>query len=226
MLSVFILRRDVVVARRVQAEVQATRDMRVAGIADTLYQARAALKLREPDLLLTDLQLEDGAALTLIGELRRQSARPSGPAKVVVACVSDTDALCFPTITAGADNLMLDPQGTASPLATIRRTMQGEAWLGAPLARQVLGCMGALGALNMAPPADDRALDWTTEARNPLRLSAGEQRLLVLLAQGEPISGIAVRTGMSVEAIGRRIAILYRKLQWDVRTGSLTLAAA
>lgn len=226
MLSVFILRRDMVVGRRVQAEIQTTRDLRVAGIATSLYQARAALSLRLPDVLLVDLQVEDGAALTLIGELRRQGSQGRGPLKIVVACPSDSEALAFPTITAGADNLMLDPLYQASPLATIRRTTQGEAWLGAPLARQVLGCMGALGALSAPPPANDRALDWNTEARNPLRLSAGEQRLLVLLAEGEPISGVAVRTGMSVEAIGRRIATIYRKLQWDVRTGSLQLAAA
>jgi hypothetical protein len=35
-----------------------------------------------------------------------------------------------------------------------------------------------------------------------------------------------VRTAISVESIGRHIANVYRKLQWDLRSGSLSLQAA
>jgi hypothetical protein len=50
--------------------------------------------------------------------------------------------------------------------------------------------------------------------------------MLVLFALGEPIGAVAVRLGMSVEHVGRRTANIYRKLQWDVRSGALSLQAA
>ena len=75
-------------------------------------------------------------------------------------------------------------------------------------------------------PVNERALDWATDAQNPLRLSRAEQHMLTLLAQDHGIGPIALRMGVSVESIGRRIANVYRKIQWDVRSGSLSLQAA
>lgn len=222
MYSVFILRRDPLVARRTQQQLETTRDLRVHGLATSLYRARAALAHQLPDLLLTDLQLEDGAAVSLITELRR---RPGPHPKVLALSRGEDDALAMPTLVAGADNLLADPLGEVSPVATIERVLRGEAALSAALARRVLGCMHALDALD-APAGDDRRLDWQTDAHNPMKLSAGERRLLALLARGEPASTIAVRTGLSLEHVGRHVATVYRKLQWDVRTGQLSLRAA
>lgn len=222
MLSVFILRRDPLAARRTQQQLEASRDLRVSGLASSLYRARMALAAQRPDLLLTDLRLEDGAAATLIGELRRQAGTPP---KVLAVVGSGADPLAFTTIVAGADNLLFDTDGQTSPIAAIERTRRQEASLSATLAHQVLGCMNALDALD-APVADDRRLDWQTNAQNPMKLSPGERRLLALLAQGQSASTVAVRTGLSLEHVGRRVSTIFRKLQWDVRTGQLTLQAA
>lgn len=225
MLSAFILRRDTIVARRTQQVLESSRDVQVAGVAHSLYQARAALARHTPALLLTDLQLEDGAALALITELRRRPP-PAVRPKFLALARSDRDALTFATIVAGADNVLVDPTGHVSPIASIERTWRGEAWLSDSLARQALACLQATDALQAAPPADDRRLDWKLDATNPMKLSPGERRMLVLLAQGVPAGTVAFRTGLSLEHIGRRIAFVYRKLQWDVRTGQLSLQAA
>jgi DNA-binding NarL/FixJ family response regulator len=79
----------------------------------------------------------------------------------------------------------------------------------------------------MPPDRDhDRALDWRSQEANPMRLSPGECRLLQYLAQGLRAGEIAARMAISVEALGRRIGNVYRKLSWDVRSGSLSLLAA
>ena len=59
-----------------------------------------------------------------------------------------------------------------------------------------------------------------------MRLSPGECRLLQCLAQGARAGEVAARMAISVEALGRRIGNVYRKLSWDVRSGSLSLLAA
>ena len=104
--------------------------------------------------------------------------------------------------------------------------LRGEATASPALARQLLAFFGEANAAAAAPPANERALDWATDAGNPLRLSRAERHMLVLLAQGHGIGPIALRMGVSAESIARRICNVYRKLQWDLRSGSLSLQAA
>ena len=74
MTTVFIARRGAQRARASQAQVEASRELKVLGVADTLYRAHAALAALDPDMLLIDLRLEDGAALSLVLCLREKQA--------------------------------------------------------------------------------------------------------------------------------------------------------
>jgi DNA-binding NarL/FixJ family response regulator len=96
-----------------------------------------------------------------------------------------------------------------------------------PIAAQALTFFNEVAPQRVSPPpVDDRRLDWTTHAANPMRLSPGECRLLQLLAGGATSSEVAARCAQSLESVGRRIGNIYRKLSWDVRSGSLALLAA
>ena len=224
--SVCILRRDPLALRRTQATLEASRDLRVVGVAGSLFQARALLTQQDPDVLLLDIAFEDGAALSLVNDLRRSAASTDRP-KVLVMTPSASDPLLVATLSAGAVSFLVDATaGVVSPVAALGRVLRGESAIAGPLARQVLAFFNALGAIGAPPPIDERALDWASGARDPLRLSAGERYMLVLFALGEPIGAVAVRLGMSVEHVGRRTANVYRKLQWDVRSGALALQAA
>ena len=125
---------------------------------------------------------------------------------------------------AGADAYLLESDLPVAA-ASLKRLMVGEATMAAPVARQALPFFGEAIAPSKTALADDRALDWQTHGANPMRLSPGERRLLQLLAQGARSSELAARMALSVEAVGRRIGNVYRKLSWDVRSGSLALAA-
>lgn len=217
--SILILRRDPIAARAAQAAIEATRDLRVAAVCSTLYEARKHLALRTPDALLTDLSLHDGAAMSLLAELRRSAPTRERP-KVLLVVSKATDALLFGTLSAGADSYMIDMPGAPSLPSALRCVLQGEAALSAPLARQMLAFFGVA---SKASAAQERALDWSRGALDPLQLSRGEQHLLALFAQGEPLPAVATRLGVSIESIGRRATNLYRKLQWDLRSGSLSL---
>jgi DNA-binding NarL/FixJ family response regulator len=221
--SVYILRRDLRDARRTQAAIEATRDLRVAGVATSLAQADTAPTTA--DVLIIDLRLADGPALPLVQQLRARRAG-GGRTRVLLVTLSTDDPQLWPALRAGADSYILDADASTAPAPVVARLLRGEAAASAALARQLLAFFGEANAVTAASPANERALDWVTDAQNPLRLSRAERHLLVLLAQGHGVAPIAVRMGVSVESIGRRIANVYRKLQWDLRSGALSLQAA
>jgi NarL family two-component system response regulator LiaR len=224
MLSVFILRNNMFDARHTQGALETTRDFHVAGVADSLFKLRLALANDLPDVLLADLRVGDGTLLGLLHELRStvQGAMP----RVLTVATGADDMLLFAALRAGAGSFIVEREATSAPARALGRLLRGEAATSASVARQALSCFGVADPATVKSPADERALDWDTDAQNPLRLSRGEQHLLVLLAQGNSIAQIAVRTAISVESIGRHIANVYRKLQWDLRSGSLALQAA
>ena len=219
MTTVFIVRRGAQRMRATQAQLEASRELRVLGVADTLYRAQAALPKLDADTLLLDLRLEDGAALSLVRGLRQAHAeRP----KVLLVAADAADPLLFATLRAGADAYLLEAD-VPTAAAALRRLLAGEAAMAAPIAAQMLNFFSE--PLNAPAPLNERALDWHSHAANPMRLSPGECRLLRCLAEGSRGAELAARMAISAEALGRRIGNIYRKLSWDVRSGSLALAA-
>ena len=102
MTTVFIARRGAQRTRASQAQLEASRELKVLGVADTLYRAQAALPGLDLDTLLIDLRMEDGAALSLVRSLReRQAERP----KVMLVAADAADPLLFTTLRAGADEI-------------------------------------------------------------------------------------------------------------------------
>lgn len=223
MSTVFVARRHPSQARATLARLQSSPGQQALGVAGTLFRTREGLRRTQPDLLLIDLRLEDGAALSLVRELReRGSDRP----RVMLCAERADDPLLFSTLVTGADAYVLDADQDQLVTA-IERLAAGGAAMAPVVAAQALAFFDEVQRVRgAAPPIDDRRLDWTTHAANPMRLSPGECRLLRLLAGGATSSEVAARSAQSLESIGRRIGNIYRKLSWDVRSGSLALLAA
>jgi len=223
MSTVFIVRRDAQRNAAARASLEASREARVVGQSATLYRARPEVARLDPDLVMVDLRVEDGAALSLVRELRdRRADRP----RVLLVTADAADPLLFCTIAAGADAYMLDTDMAVAP-AVLQRMVRGEAALAPPLAWELLQFFGEpVSPPRDAAPVDDRCLDWHTHGSNPLKLSPGERRLAQLVAQGTRLPEVAASMAMSLEAIGRRVGNIYRKLSWDVRSGSLMMQAA
>jgi DNA-binding NarL/FixJ family response regulator len=222
MTSVFILRRHILDARRSQAALEATRDLRVAGVTDSLPLAGVMLSECDPDVLLADLSLPQGTLLSLLHEMCT-AQQPSPRPRVIVVVTGDDDPLLFSAVRAGADSHLRERDASA-PAPAIGRLLRGEATASALVARQALAFFGLQSSSALA--LDERSLDWSADAHNPLRLSRAEQHMLRLLGEQHGVGEIALRMGVSVESIGRRIANVYRKIRWDVRSGALSLQAA
>lgn len=223
MSTVFIVRRDPQRSSQARAPLEASRETRVLGVAHSLYRARGDVARHDPDTLLIDLRLEDGAALSLVRELRdRRSDRP----KVMLLASDAADPLLFCTLAAGADAYLLESDLPVAASALVR-LQRGEASMAPPLAWELLQFFGEpISPARDGATPDDRALDWRTNAANPMKLSPGECRLAQLVAQGKRSAELAAAMAISLETVGRRIGNVYRKLSWDVRSGSLTLLAA
>ena len=185
----------------------------------------AALPKLDPDALLIDLRLEDGAALRLVLAPARAPGR-SGPRSCWWPLTRRTHC-CSPTLRAGADAYLLEADLPTAAFA-LRRMVAGEATMAAPIAAQVLQFFNETAGTpqRSAAAVNERTLDWHSHAANPMRLSPGECWLLRCLAEGTRAAEVASRMAVSVEALGRRIGNVYRKLSWDLRSGSLSLLAA
>ena len=226
MTTLFIARRDIHRARQTQAQLEASRELQMLGVASSCFRVRAALAQLDPDVLLIELRLEDGAALPLVRELRHAHQRRGERPRVMVVAADAADPLLFTTMVAGADAYLLESD-LATAEAAIQRMARGEAAMAAPIAAQVLRFFREpVEAPKGAPVPNDRALDWQTHGANPMQLSPGERRMLQLLAAGARSAAVAQRMALSMEAVGRRIGNVYRKLSWDVRSGALALLAA
>ena len=167
MTTVFIARRGAQRTRACLAQLEAARDLNVRGVADTLHRVGAALPGLNPDTLLIDLHLEDGAALSLVRMLRkRQADRP----KVMLIAADANDPLLFATLRASADAYLLESD---LPIAAslMRRMAAGEASMAAPVALQMLQFFNEPTALpKTAVTVNERGLDWRThgaERRRP-----------------------------------------------------------
>lgn len=222
--SVFILRRHIVDGRRTQSSIETTRDLRVAGVADSLFKARPMLAACDPDVLIADLRLEDGTLLGLLHEMR--TAHPTGerPRVLLVVPMAD-DPMLFGALRSGGDSWVVEQEASSAPTAALYRVLRGEAAGCATVARQALSFFGIPFVASDMPSAQERTLDWQSDANNPLRLSRAEQRMLVLLALGHGAGQVALRMGVSIEGIGRRLGNVIRKVQWDLKSGSLSLNA-
>jgi len=129
----------------------------------------------------------------------------------------DDDALLLETLRAGGDSYFVEGRAGQTMEAAIAGVARGEAAMSPWIARQVLAYFDAL--------AEGHAADPVAAAQNPLLLSQYERITLTLLAQGWLIEEIARQQNASTRSVAARVHAIYRKLQWDLRAGELTLAA-
>jgi DNA-binding NarL/FixJ family response regulator len=196
MTAVFILRHDAAASAAMQARLESTPRIRVAGAARQCFVARELLPDSGAELLLADLLLPDGSAMTLLHEL------PLPRPKLLLLTRSVDDALLLEALRAGADGYWLEGDPAREVDLAIAETMRDEAVMAPPIARQVTGYFSAGGA-----------------RLQPLQLTDVDRELLLRLGRGQSPSDIArAQGGATASDVRRRIRQIYRKMQWDLRS--------
>lgn len=175
--------------------------MEIVGQAGTVTQALAAYDALRPDVIVTDLQLPDGTGLDIVRSVRQRDPK----AGLVVLTMHAGDDHVFAAMEAGAsgfvgkDSPANEVVAAARHAAVAPRTFLSSALAGAMIRR----------AAN--PP------------QKPL-LSAREQQVLELLADGLGTDGIAGQLYLSGSTVKTHIGRIYQKLGATNRAQALVTA--
>jgi DNA-binding NarL/FixJ family response regulator len=181
----------------------------------TVEQARQLLRQGTPDIIVTDMRVQDGTVQPLLTELRR-GARSPGP-HVLVTMLAHDDAALLEALRAGADGYWVHTNSQDALISALEQVWRGESPISPTIARQVLS--------HFRLPAEPE-FDSMTESLNPLVLTGTEQEILQWAAQGYLIDEIAQQWQSSVHSVACGIRRVYHKLQFDRRASGLSLKAA
>jgi two-component system nitrate/nitrite response regulator NarL len=214
MSRIFLLLNDPLVAGRMRTIINAAAGLEVVGWVNTLAQARQQLGSAKAALVLADLQLADGWLSGFLPELTGNSRH--GRPKVLAAALSLDDSQLLEALCHGADGYFLQGRSSEALILTIQQALAGEATMAPEIARQVKAHFDGL---------DWDPTDFVGESLNSLHPSDTERLLLQWAVDGYLPHEIARHLKITPSEVGRRIRMLYRKLQYDLRAGSLSLAA-
>jgi DNA-binding NarL/FixJ family response regulator len=175
-------------------------DMTVVGQAGTVAEGVAAWQELSPDVVVTDLQLPDGHGLDVVRAIRASS---------------DTTGVVVLTMHAGDDQIFAAMEAGASAFVgkDTRATEVVSAAKHAAVAPRTFLCAGLSAAMMR------RATNPT-----PPRLSAREEEVLSLLADGLGTSEIAGRLYLSESTAKTHITHIYQKLGAANRAQALVTA--
>jgi len=210
--SIFLLQRDHEASPHLRAFINASGRFEVVGLTHTVAEARTLLQLHRPDILMTDLRVQDGAVTSLLTALRR----PNGRARphVLVTLVSHDDAVLLDALRDGADGYWVHARSPDTLIATLEQLSRGESPMSPVLARQLLE------HFDQCLP---EAADTLSDALNPLVLTGTEREILQWVARGYLIDEIAQQWQASVHTVACGIRRVYHKLQFGLRANELSM---
>jgi DNA-binding NarL/FixJ family response regulator len=212
MSRIVLVVREPSLALQWRSELAAGERHEVVAVTNGARSAQALLQQHRPQVVVCDLRLIDGTALAMIQWLGLQPQHP-----LVVAVARDaSEPLLLEALRAGADNLCVLTDGAPTLAACVDQTLRGETALTAPIARALLEHFERSHALlgRHRRPSDEQGA---------LELEAPQRELLMRLAAGYNVEQLAQAQTVATRVLGQRLRAVVRKLQWDVRAGSLTL---
>ncbi|MDA2910889.1 response regulator transcription factor [Nitrospiraceae bacterium AH_259_D15_M11_P09] len=167
--------------------------IQVVGEAGTMAAAVEVCLRLMPDLVLMDVRLPDGSGVEACREIR--SARPQTRV-IFLTSYADEDAV-LATIAAGADGYLLKEIDGEGLLRAIKTVVGGQSILDPAITQRVLRQMHSLSRV-----ADDESPE----------LSAQEQRVVALVAEGKTNKEIAAALGLSDKTVKNYLANVFQKL--------------
>ena len=174
-------------------------DMEVVGQAGSVSTALRAFSEFTPDVVVTDLQLQDGTGLDIVRSIRKSNAKTG----VVVLTMHSGDDQIFAAMEAGASGFV----GKDAPSGEVVRTVRHAA-----VSPRSFVCAGLAQAMMR------RATSEST------RLSDREHEVLLLLADGLGAAEIGRKLYLSESTAKSHIAKIYQKLGAANRAQALVTA--
>jgi DNA-binding NarL/FixJ family response regulator len=210
MSRIVLVARDPALALQWRGELGATHD--VVAVTNSARSAQALLLQHRPQLVVCDLRLIDGTALAMIQWLALQTPRPL----IVAVAQGDTEPLLLEALRAGADSLCVLGSAASVLSPCVSQALRGETALTPQIARALFDHFERSHALQSR---------WHSVGgeQSPLQLEPPQRELLMRLAAGYGVEQLAQAQCVNPRVLGERLRAVVRKLQWDVRAGSLSL---
>ncbi|HEX9658065.1 MAG TPA: response regulator transcription factor [Bacteroidota bacterium] len=161
-------------------------------------EAIESIPLKEPDVVLMDINLPGISGIECTRELKRINPETL----IMILTVFDTDDKVFESLKAGANGYVLKRTPPAELLAAIQNLSAGGAPMSGEIARKVVGAFHEKGSSSDAAAA----------------LSPREYEILTYLAKGYRYKEIAEELHISVETVRTHLHNVYEKLHVRSRT--------
>ncbi len=184
-------------------------DMEVVGEASDGLEAVVKTSELKPDLVLMDIQMPGCDGL----EATRQIKQHSPDTIVVMLTVRSDDEKLFTAIKNGAQGYLLKNMHSSELLAMLRRALEGDAVISPALAGHMLEEFRRLSRLETKPETGD-----------PVELSAREQEILGLVAQGMTDKEICGALSLSIHTVKTHLRNILAKMQVSGRKEAARLA--
>lgn len=185
-----------------QQVVGSAKDMDLVCVYRSAEEAFPAITDQQLDVVITDIGLPGITGIDLLRKLK-----PFMPAtQFMVFTVHDDDIRVFEALKAGANGYMLKSSTAIALLEGIRELVNGGAPMSASVARRLVDHLRP--SPSLAEPEHES-------------LTAREQGVLDLLAQGMLYKEIAAREGISISTVKQHIHSIYKKLHVGSREEAL-----
>jgi DNA-binding NarL/FixJ family response regulator len=212
--QLLLICRDAARTEQWRAQIAAGGRHDIVAVGRSAVEAATLVTQMDPDAIVCELQLLDGRAIDLVRGLRRGTGFP-GLMILIIAPSADNPDL-RECLRHGADSYFVDQGPGPSLDSRIHEMLQGESKMSPEIARDVLDHFRRSGPLNQGVRPVDEML-------NPLLLTSQDRSILVRLSQGQSVPDIASAEKLRIPQVARCIRALYRKMEWDLRAGSLQL---
>lgn len=179
----------------------------LVGQASSVKEARRLMRAEAFDVLLADLNLEDGTGFDLMGLQR--SLRPS--AETIIISVMEGDVQLLKAIEQGAAGYLVKHSWFGSYVQAVLQVANGGASITPHLARRLLQRMRAATA--------DQPVE-----KEPEKLSSREREILRQVANGYTSQEISERLEIALLTVNTHVRNIYRKLQVRSRAQAVRTA--
>jgi DNA-binding NarL/FixJ family response regulator len=166
----------------------------VCGEADTVRDARAAIRDLAPDVVLADISLRQGDGIELLREIRAH--HPKLP--VLVFSSHDETIYAERLLAAGANGYLMKHASPDQVIAALQRVLSGGIYVSEAVSNSMLQKFASDGAYSAANPID--------------RLSNREVQILHMIGKGMSTREIALSLNLSVKTIESHRQRVKRKL--------------
>jgi two-component system, NarL family, response regulator DevR len=167
----------------------------VVGEAGTMVDAIASAAKLKPDVVLMDVRLPDGSGVQACREIR--AARPETRVLFLTSYADEDSVLA--TILAGAYGFLLKEVSSEELIRAMRTVAGGRSILDPAVTQRVLDRVKGLSGAAASDKRDE--------------LSAQEERVLALVAEGKTNKEIATILHLSDKTVGHYLESIYQKLQ-------------